>query len=217
MKKKVFEILMMFLFVFGLQAQNSNDFMDSAVEKNVKDRFYESAKRAGLTEAKTKELLKIIEERNMILKDLETKKKQADAPYSIQDSGTLYNFKINTARNYYAQKINDFLTYKEYSEFAMEDYRNEARENTKSEYQLLIANNTGLTESQQKSLYALLYHYHLNQFLTTAYYSFDKTQQKPKLGILRYSFEKEFKKTCEEYNIKTSSSGNVYKNGFEWN
>lgn len=191
--------------------------MSGLSAQNAKERFYESAKRAGLTESKTNEVLQIIEERNSILKDLEAKKKQADAPYSIQDSGTLYNFKINSARNYYAQKINVLLTYKEYCEFAMEDYRDEAAKNANKEYEPLGKSNTALTEDQKKFLFSLLFNYHLNQFLTTAYYSFDKTLQKPKLGILRYNFEKDFKKKCQEYNVKTVNSGSGNTNGFEWN
>ena len=212
MKKKVFQILVLLLFVHVMQAQNTIE-----SKKSTKEQFYENVKKAGVTETKTTELLKIIDERNRVLKDLDTKKKQADAPYSIQDPGTLYNFKINNARNYYAKKINSLLTYREYCEFAVDDYKNEAQENAKTEYGQLIHNNTNLTEKQKKDLYLLIYNYHLNQFLTTAYYSFDKTQQKPKLGILRFNFEKEFKKKCKEYNIKVHESSGENTNGFEWN
>lgn len=208
MKKKVFQILTLLLFINGMQAQNSVE---------TKERFYKNAAKAGLTEEKTKELLKIIDERNQVLKDLDTKKKQADAPYSIQDPGTLYNFKINNARNYYAKKINSSLTYQEYSEFAFEDYKNEAIANAKIEYEPLVTNNPDLTDSQKKKLYELLYQYHLDQLLTTAYYSFDKTMQKPKLGILRFKFEREFKKLSTEYNLKTTETANKNTNGFEWN
>lgn len=195
-----------------MHSQNSIE-----VQKTTKERFYENVRKSGLTESKADELLKIIEERNLILKDLDAKKKQADAPYSIQDPGTLYNFKINNARTYYARKINSLLTYKEYAEFTAEDYRSEAHENAKIEYEQLINNNTTLTEKQKKELYTFIYNYHLNQLLTTAYYSFDKTQQKPKLGILRFNFEKEFKKRCKEYNIKIQESSGENTNGFEWN
>lgn len=212
MKKKAFQILVLLLFVHVMQAQNTIE-----SNKNTKDQFYENVKKAGLTETKTTELLKIIDERNRVLKDLDTKKKQADAPYSIQDPGTLYNFKINNARNYYAKKINSLLTYKEYCEFAVDDYKNEAQENAKIEYQQLIHNNTSLTEEQKKDFYRLVYKYHLNQFLITAYYSFDKTQQKPKLGIFRFNFEKELKKMCKEYNIKVQESSGENTNGFQWN
>lgn len=212
MKKKVFQTLTLLLLISGMQAQNSIE-----AKKSTKERFYENVKKAGLTEAKTEEILKIIEERNQVLKDLDTKKKQADAPYSIQDPGTLYNFKINNARTYYAKKINSLLTYKEYAEFTAEDYKKEANENAKIEYEQLINKNINLTEKQKKELYQLIYNYHLNQFLTTAYYGFDKTQQKPKLGILRFNFEKEFKKLCKEYNIKVHESSGENTNGFQWN
>lgn len=212
MKKKIFQILVLLLFVNTMEAQNTIE-----SNKSTKDQFYENVKKAGLSETKTTELLKIIDERNRVLKDLDTKKKQADAPYSIQDPGTIYNFKINNARNYYAKKINSLLTYKEYCEFAVDDYKNEAQENAKIEYEQLIHNNTNLTEKQKKDFYRLVYNYHLNQFLITAYYSYDKTQQKPKLGILRFNFEKELKKMCTEYNIKVHESSGENTNGFQWN
>lgn len=193
-----------------MQAQNT-------IEAAIKQKFYENAAHAGLSETKTKEILKIIEERNQVIKDLDTKKKQVHAPYSIQDPGTLYNFKINNARNQYARKINTALTYKEYCAFAIEDYNSEAQENAKPEYEQLINNNGNLTDNQKKKLSGFVYNYHLNLLLTTAYYSYDKTLQKPKLGILRFNFEKEFKKMCKEYNIKTSEGGEGNTNGFEWN
>ncbi|AWK04312.1 hypothetical protein HYN56_08710 [Flavobacterium crocinum] len=212
MKTKLFQTLTILLFVNGIVAQNYTQ-----PKNDTKERFYENAKKAGMTETKTEELLKIIDDRNKVLKDLDTKKKQADAPYSIQDPGTLYNFKINSARTYYAKKISTLLTYKEYAEFTADDYKKEANENAKIEYEQLINNNTTLTEKQRKELYLLIYNYHLNQFLTTAYYSFDKTEQKPKLGILRFTFEKEFKKRCKEYNIKIQAPSGENTNGFEWN
>jgi hypothetical protein len=229
MKKQASMICIIFFFMTGLQAQNFEESnvadgeMYTATEKEkltesaTKQKFYESAKRAGLTETKTNELLKIIADRNRVLKDLDTKKKEANAPYSIQDPGTLYNFKINNARNYYARKINVLLTYKEYCDFAVENYNIEAGGNAKTEYQQLIQNNTNLNESQKKKIWRFLYNYHLNQLLTSAYYSYDKTLQKPKLGILRFNFEKEFKKVCKEYNIKTSEGGEGNTNSFEWN
>lgn len=212
MKTKLFQTLTILLFVNGIVAQNYTQ-----PKNDTKERFYENVKKAGMTETKTEELLVIIDERNKVLKDLDTKKKQADAPYSIQDPGTLYNFKINNARTYYAKKISTLLTYKEYAEFTAEDYKKEANENAKIEYEQLINSNTALTEKQRKELYLLIYNYHLNQFLTTAYYSFDKTEQKPKLGILRFTFEKEFKKRCKEYNIKIQAPSGENTNGFEWN
>ncbi|MEP6806938.1 MAG: hypothetical protein ABI892_20585 [Flavobacterium sp.] len=212
MKTKLFQTLTILLFVNGIAAQNYTQ-----PKNDTKERFYENAKKAGITETKTEELLKIIDDRNKVLKDLDTKKKQADAPYSTQDPGTLYNFKINNARTYYAKKISSLLTYKEYAEFTVDDYKKEANENAKIEFEQLINNNTSLTEKQKKNLYLFIYNYHLNQFLTTAYYSFDKTQQKPKLGILRFNFEKEFKKLGKEYNIKVYESSGQNTNGFQWN
>jgi len=217
MKKYAYKIVFFILVITGVHAQKNEATKNDLTESVTKQKFYESAKRAGLTEVKTKELLKIIDERNQVLKELDTKKKQANAPYSIQDPGTLYNFKINNARNYYARKINTSLTYKEYFDFAAEDYVYEAAENAKTEYQQLIKSNTNLDENQKKRLGDLIYNYHLNQLLTSAYYCYDKALQKPKTGILRFKFEKEFKKLCTEYNIKTSGGGEGNTNGFEWN
>lgn len=229
MKKQIYQIFIIFFFMTVLHAQNfeesnvANEEMykpagkENLTESVTKQRFYDSAKQAGLTETKTDELLKIIAERNQVLQDLDTKKKQSHAPYSIQDPGTLYNFKINNARNYYARKINVLLTYKEYCNFAVENYIDEARANAKMEYQPLIKNNKDLNENQKKKISDFIFNYHLNLLLTTAYYSYDKTLQKPKLGILRFNFEKDFKKICNEYNIKTSNGGEGNRNGFEWN
>lgn len=232
MNKHTHLVLVILLFTMGIRAQNIKEsektsvtnkevYMpnekESLTESAIKQNFYQNAKQAGLNEEKTKELLKIIDERNQVLKDLDAKKKQAYAPFSIQDPGTLYNFKINEARNYYAKKINGSLTYKQYCYFAMSDYKVETKEKVDLEYTRLVNGNPNLTKDQQTKLYSLIYDYHLNHYLTTAYYSFDKTIQKPKLGMLRFNFEKEFAKFCKEYNIKISEINTTKNNGFEWN
>ncbi|RKR10053.1 hypothetical protein C8C83_1721 [Flavobacterium sp. 90] len=217
MKKHTYKIFLFFVFTTGVLAQKNESTKDNLTESSTQQNFYKSAKIAGLSEAKINELLKIIDQRNEVLKYLDTKKKEANAPYSIQDPGTLYNFKINNARNYYARKINTSLTYKEYCAFAENDYAYEAAENAKIEYQQLIQYNSNLDENQKKKLRDLIYNFHINHLLTSGYYNYDKTIQKPKLGILRFNFEKDFKKMCKEYNIKTSGGGEGNTNGFQWN
>lgn len=211
------------MLTINLSAQSENKIKSTTSENNnaaesaIKNRFYQNAKLADLSAEKTEELLKLIDERNKVLKDLDTKKKQAEAPFSIQDPGTLYNFKINEARNYYAKKINYKLTYKQFCFFAADDYQQEAKDSAEIDYSQVIENNPNLSLEQKKQLYNLIYNYHLDKYLTTGYFSFDKTLQKPKLGIVRFNFEKEYIKICKEFNIKISKSNNPSNNNFQWN
>ena len=182
---------------------------DSLVDKNaVKTEmskvFYENAKRAGLSKEKTNELMKIIQERNKILKNLDIWKEQYDDSYTLEDRGTLYNFKANAYRNLYAKKINNLLTYQEYCYFIVDEYAEEANENSKLEYQQLSKSNPSLSKEQKIKLYNLIYNYHLNQRLTKVYMSFDRRLQKTTLGVLKVNFEKDFAKMCQEFNIKTT-------------
>lgn len=179
--------------------------------------FYINAKRAGLTDEKTQELIKIISKRNQVLKDLDTRKKEANASFSIEDPGTLFNFKIKEARNYYAKKISQLITYNQFGYFVVDNYRDEATEKAKPEYMQLFKNNPDLTKDQKLKLYKLIYGYHLNQLLTNAYLSFDTNLLKPKLGVLRFNFEKEFAKTCIEFNVKTIEVKESASNDFQWN
>ncbi|POY39796.1 hypothetical protein C3L50_08170 [Flavobacterium alvei] len=189
----------------------------SVVAAAMEKVFYINAKRAGLTDDKTKDLIKIIDERNQVLKDLDTRKKQANAPFSIEDPGTLFNFKIKEARNRYAKKISQLVTYNQYCYFVVDNYREEAIEKAKPEYMQLSKGNPDLTKDQKQKLYKLIYSYHLNQLLTNSYLSFDSNLLKPKLGVLRFNFEKEFAKTCKEYNVKVNESKGSTSNGFQWN
>lgn len=189
----------------------------SAVAIAMEKIFYANAKRAELTDEKTQELIKIINERNKVLKDLDSGKKQAETSFSIQDPGTLYNFKIKEARNLYAKRISYLITYKQFCYFVVDNYREEAIEKAKLEYNQLNKNNPDLTKEQKLKLYKLIYSYHLNQLLTNAYLSFDSNLLKPKLGVLRFNFEKEFAKTCQEFNIKTAEPKGATNNNFQWN
>lgn len=237
MKKTIY--LAIFLFATAIQAQNFEESKKTAIpdeETNANAKsaekespnasviaaamekvFYINAKRAELTDEKTQELIKIINERNQVLKDFDTQKKKANGPYCVEDPGTFFNFKIKNARNLYAQKISNLITYKQFCYFVVDNYREEAIENSKTEYYQLSNNNPNLTKDQKTNLYKLIYNYHLNQLLTSAYLSFDSNLLKPKLGVLRFKFEKEFANTCKEYNIKTSEANVSNKNDFQWN
>lgn len=239
MKKPIYLTLVLLLFTAGIQAQNFDEPKNATIpdeetkttpksaEKELPNAsvvaaamekvFYVNAKRAGLTDEKTKDLIKIINERNQVLKDLDTRKKQANAPFSIEDPGTLFNFKIKEARNQYAKKISQLITYNQFGYFVVDNYRDEAIEKAKPEYMQLSKSNPDLTKDQKMKLYKLIYSYHLNQLLTNAYLSFDTNLLKPKLGVLRFNFEKEFAKTCKEYNVKTTESKQSSSNNFQWN
>ncbi|WP_281636259.1 hypothetical protein [Flavobacterium marginilacus] len=189
----------------------------SVVTASMEKVFYINAKRAGLTEENTKDLIKIIEERNQVLKDLDNRKKLANGAFSVEDPGTLFNFKIKEARNFYAKKISQLITYNQFGNFVVDNYRDEATEKAKPEFMQLSKNNPDLTKDQKLKLYKLIYSYHLNQLLTNAYLSFDSNLLKPKLGVLRFNFEKEFAKTCKEFNVKTAEVKEAASNDFQWN
>lgn len=240
MKKIIYSALVVLLSTTAIQAQNfdesknvtlpdeeTNVTAGKSMEKELPNTnataaamekvFYLNAKRADLTEEKSKALLKIIDERNKVLKDLDTKKKQANATFSIEEPGTFFNFKIKEARNFYARKISELITYKQYCYFVVDNYREEAVRKATQEYSQLIKNNPDLIKEQKIKLFKIIYNFHLNQLMTSAYLSFDTYLQKPKLGVLRFNFEKEFAKTCKELNIKTAESNESNKNDFQWN
>lgn len=189
----------------------------NVVKTEMEKVFYGNAKLAGLSEEKTKQLLKIIQERNKILKNLSNWKEQYDDTYTIEDGEALNNFKANAYRNLYAKKINNLLTYQEYCYFIVDEYREEANENSKLEYHQLLSNNPNLNKDQKVKIYKLIYSYHLNQRLTKVYLSFDKKLQNPRLGVLRVNFEKDFAKICQEYGIKDTDVKTNSDNNFQWN
>lgn len=239
MKRPIYMTLAILLLTTAIQAQNFDEPKNIAIPEEetktdtkteekanpnaavvaaaMEKAFYMNAKRANLTDEKTQELIKIINERNQVLKDLDTRKKQANAPFSVEDPGTLFNFKIKEARNYYAKKVSELIPYKQFCYFVVDNYREEAIEKAKPDYNQLSKNNPDLTKDQKMKLYKLIYSYHLNQLLTNAYLSFDTNLLKPKLGVLRFNFEKEFAKTCKEYNVKTTESKATASNDFQWN
>lgn len=121
----------------------------NAVKTEISKVFYENAIRAGLWQEKTNELIKIIQERNKIFKKLDIWKEQYNDSYTLEDVGTLYNFKANLYRNLYAKKINNLLTYQEYCCFIVDGYREKANENSKLEYQRLLKDNPSLSKEQK--------------------------------------------------------------------
>lgn len=205
----------------NVESKESSLVDKNAVKTEMSKVFYENAKRAGLSQEKTNELIKIIQERNKILKDLDIWKEQYDDNYTLEDTGTLYNFKANAYRNLYAKKINNLLTYQEYCYFIVDEYREVANENSKLEYQQVLKSNSSLSKEQKIELYDLLYdliyNYHLNERLTKIYLSFDRTLQNPRLGVLRVNFEKDFAKMCKKFNIKTTDPKETKNNNFKPN
>jgi len=201
----------------NVKPKEDSNIDQNAVKIEVEKLFYENAKRAGLSTEKTNELKKILKERNNVLKKLDMWKEQFDDSFNLEDGLTLYNFKSTAYRNMYARRIYSLLTYQQYCYFVVDEYREEAVENSQLEYQDLIKSNPTLSKDQKLKLYKLIYNYHLNQRLTKVYLSFDKKLQNPRLGVLRVNFEKEFAKICQEYGIKATDSKTNGDNNFQWN
>lgn len=186
---------------------NDEELKDSYLDNNVvqsemEKRFYENAKLAGLTKDKTKMLKKILEERNSVLKNIDLWKEQLDDTFNLEDRITLYTFRSTRYRNLYAKKINNLLTYQQFCYFVVDEYRDEAVENSQMDYQDLLKSNPSLNTEHKKKIYKLIYDYHLNQRLIKIYNSFDKKLQDSRLEVFRINFEKDFANICQEYGIK---------------
>lgn len=217
MKTTFYFILILFVTTISLQAQKSPEPNLPRITDSLKTIFYKNAKRAALTDEKTNELIKIIDERNKVIADYDAKRKRYNAPFSIQDPGVFYTYKIDQAQKYYAKKIKNTISYEQYGHFVAVNFREEAEEKTKEEYRQLQESNPDLTQDQKEKLHKLIYTYHLNQSITTAYYNFDLVLQKSKKGALTFNFEKEFAKTCKEFNIKIDKLKESSANNFQWN
>ena len=217
MKTTFYFILIFFVATISLQAQKSTKPNTAAIADSLKTIFFKNAKSAGLTPEKTKELLKIIDERNVVVANFIAKRERYNAPFNVQDPGVMYTYKIDQAQKYYAKKIKDLITYEEYSYFVVVNFREEAEEKSKQEYKQLLDSNPNLNDEQKVKLYNLLNSYQLNLLITTAYYNSDKNLQKAKQGALTFNFEKEFAKTCKEFNIKIDKLKESSANNFQWN
>jgi len=121
----------------------------NAVKTKMSKVFYENATSAGLWQEKTNELIKIIQERHKIFKNLDIRKEQYNDRYTLEDGGLLYNFKANLYRNPYARKINNLLTYHEYCYFIVDGYTEQANENSKLEYQQFSKVNLSLNKEKK--------------------------------------------------------------------
>lgn len=217
MKTSIYLMLILFLLFTSVQAQKSVAPNTVTIADSLRTIFYKNAKSAGLTPEKTNELLKIIDERNVVIANFIAKRERYNAPFNVQDPWVMYNYKIDQAQKYYAKKIKDLLTYEQYGHFVVVNFREEAEEKTKEEFQQLIDSNPSLTKDQKEKMFQLIYGYHMNLVLTTAYYNFDKTLQKAKQGALSFGFEKKFAETCKEFNIKIDKMNKSSANNFQWN
>jgi hypothetical protein len=216
MKTPVY-LALIFLATTVLQAQKSAKPNAVAIADSLKIIFYKNAKNAKLTDQKTNELLKIIDERNVVVADYIAKRERHNAPFNVQDPGVMYNYKIDQAQKYYAKKINNLLSYEEYSQFVVVNFREEAEEKSKLEFNQLMDSNLNLKEEQKLKMYDLIYGYQLNLLLTGGYYNFDQMLQKSKKGALTFNFEKKFAETCKEFNIKIDKLRASSANNFQWN
>lgn len=217
MKTRFYFILILFAATLSLQAQKSFKPNTAVIADSLKTVFYKNAKSAALTPEKTKELLKIIDERNVVIANFIAKRERYNAPFNVQDPWVMYNYKIDQAQKYYIKKITDILSYQEYSYFVVVNFREEAEQKSRLEYKQLLDSNPNLNDEQKVKLYDLINSYQLNLLITTAYYNSDKTLQKAKQGALTFNFEKEFAKTCKEFNIKIDKLKESSANNFQWN
>ncbi|WP_310559797.1 hypothetical protein [Flavobacterium sp.] len=217
MKTTFYLFLTLFFITISLQAQKTVKPNTAAIADSLKTIFYQNAKFAKLTDKKTNELLKIIDERNKVVAGFIAKRERHNAPFNVQDPWVMYNYKIDQAQKYYAKKINNLLSYAEYAQFVIVNFKEEAELNSKLELKQVLDSNPNLTKEQQQQLYNLIFEYQLNLLMTGGYYNFDQMLQKSKKGAWSFTFEKEFAKTCKEFNIKIDKLKESSANNFQWN
>ena len=123
------------------QSQSESEKKAIAIEKEMREKFYEKAKQANLNKEKTDELVNLIDERNRVMKELHSKKSIAELSFSVQDPHIMLNNKITYTQNQYDQKIIKALTYEQFSQFVFDDYKEDAGESAKNEF-LKIAEKT---------------------------------------------------------------------------
>jgi hypothetical protein len=189
---------------------------EKETDAEAKQKFLDRAKKAGITDEQINQILMLISKRAEELRALTAENKKANSTYSILEPGEQYSTKMKLVRNKYTKLINTSMTYQQFCAMMVDDFRNQGHENSKLEFIQLIKANPSLTKEQQVKLYDTIYNFHLNELLTTSYLSFDLTLQKPKLGSLRFEFEKTFANLCKEYNIKTANDKET-NNSFQWN
>lgn len=185
-------------------------------DEEAKQKFLEKATKAGIPDQTITHILLLIAKRGEELRALTAENKKTNSTYSILEPGEQYSNKMRAVRNNYTKLINTAMTYQQYGAMMVDTYRDQANQDSKLEFLQLMQANPNLTQEQQIKLYETIYNFHLNQLLATSYLSFDLTLQKPKLGTLRFEFEKTFANLCKEYNIKTAAT-NTANNSFQWN
>lgn len=186
-----------------------------SADLEAKQRFVDRAKKTGLPDEKITGILSLISKRAEELKALTAEYKK-NGDYSVMEPTELYNSKMRAVRNRYLKLINTSLTYFEFAAMMVDDYRAQANENSKLEFKQLISANPKLSKEQQTNIYETIYNFHSNELMTAAYLSYDVTLQKPRLGILRFEYEKTFASLCKEYNIKIAAATEI-NNSFQWN
>jgi hypothetical protein len=217
MKATIYLILLSIFSSASLQAQKVTQPNTTAIADSLKTVFYKDAKRAGLTTEKTKELLKIIDERNKVIADFDAKKKRYYAPFSVMDPDVAYTYKIDIAQKLYAKKIKNLLNYEQYFQFIDFYFRDEAEQKAKEEMYQLTIGNPALTDEQKIKLYDLIYNHYLNFKVSYSYYNGDFNLQKSKQAGLTFVFEKRFAEMCKEFNIKIEKIRESSANNFQWN
>lgn len=202
--------------LFSEKSIENKTINERETDAEAKQKFLDKAKKAGIPDEKINQILDLISKRGEELRALTAENKKANSTYSILEPGEQYSAKMRIVRNRYTKLINTSMTYPQYGSMMVDDFRDQANENSKIEFIQLIRANPSLTKDQQIKLYETIYNFHLNELLTTSYLSFDQTLQKPKLGSLRFDFEKTFGNICKEYNVKTTSDKDS-NNSFQWN
>jgi hypothetical protein len=217
MKTTFYLFLTLFLTTISLLAQKTIKPNTAAIADSLKIIFYKDAERAGLTVEKTKELLKIIDERNKVIADFDNKKKRSYAPFSVMDPDVVYAYKIDIAQKLYARKIKNLLNYEQYFQFIDFYFRDEALQKAKEEMNQLIIGNPALTNEQKSKLYDFIYNHYLNFKVSFSYYNGDFNLQKIKQAGLTFAFEKRFAEMCKEFNIKIDKLKESSANNLQWN
>lgn len=169
---------------------------------------------AGLAEQRAQALVDLVDKKNADLKALKADGSQGDDAFSDIFEDSTYDIKKRILKDF-GEGLNNLVSKKEFGLIFKDRFVKKVKKDTKEELKT-ISEKYELDKAQLEKVHELVYAYFLNVALTEAYYKYDKPNQKQKMSVIRYHFEKSYKDLMDGFDIKVKDSKKQNDRTYKW-
>lgn len=190
------------------EATSEEEVLNQEAEARIETKIRAKAKKAGLADIKTEQLLQLVFKRNTDYRKAEN---------NADDEKTAKDVKKETSKvkKAFSRELVKLINKQQFLIIFGDDLKPKAKKKAKKELKVILKKHP-LTEVQQKEIYKGVYLYHLYDTMDRLYYYASKNKRRRAKYMLRSKFRKDYQNLMNSYGIEANPVKKANNITFLW-